>query len=95
MVADRIKKLREKKGLTQSDLAKYLGITRSSVNAWEQGISIPSTQYILQLATFFKVSTDYLLCANNTINIPADGLTAEDIEIVQDFVSYLRRKNLS
>lgn len=44
MVADRIRALREQKELTQTELSKLLGITRSSVNAWEMGISVPSTQ---------------------------------------------------
>lgn len=66
MVADRIKAIREQRGLTQADLAKQLGITRSSVNAWEQGISVPSTQYIVELAGLFKVSTDYLLGIDTT-----------------------------
>ena len=61
MVADRIKNLREQHLLTQMELSKKLGITRSSVNAWEMGISVPSTQYIVELANIFKVSTDYLL----------------------------------
>mgnify|MGYP003290336846 CR=1 FL=1 len=43
MIADKIKSLREKSNKTQSELAKELGITRSSVNVWEIGISIPST----------------------------------------------------
>ena len=43
MIADRIKSLREKQNKTQTELAKQLGITRSSVNAWEMGISVPST----------------------------------------------------
>ena len=66
MVSDRIRLLRERRGLTQSELAKQLGITRSSVNAWEQGISVPSTQYIVELATIFKISTDYLLGVEST-----------------------------
>ena len=41
MIDERIKSLREKRDLTQSDLARKLGITRSSVNAWEMGISVP------------------------------------------------------
>ena len=47
--------------MTQAELAKKLGITRSSVNAWEMGISVPSTQYIVELALLYNVSTDYLL----------------------------------
>ena len=50
MTAERIKILREQAGMSQEKLAKRLGITRSSVNAWEMGISTPSTQYIAELA---------------------------------------------
>ena len=94
MVADRIRVLREQKGFTQTDLAKQLGITRSSVNAWEQGISVPSTQYIVELAQIFKVSTDYLLCVGNTATVSVAGLTQKDIELVHSVVSHLRDKNV-
>ena len=50
MLAERIKHLREQRPMTQVDLAKYLGVTRSGVSAWEMGISVPSTQYIVELA---------------------------------------------
>ena len=69
MVADRIKELRERAGMTQAALAKQLGITRSSVNAWEMGISVPSTQYIVELAGLFRVSTDYLLGVNSSATV--------------------------
>ena len=75
MVADRIKALREQKGLTQTELSKLLGITRSSVNAWEMGISVPSTQYIVELAYIFKVSADYLLSVDNSATISVTRLT--------------------
>ena len=93
MVADRIKALREENGFTQSDLAKQLGITRSSVNAWELGISVPSTQYIVELAKIFKVSTDYLLCVDRTATISVVGLTEKDIQLVHNLISHLREKN--
>ena len=60
-LAEKIKYLRENAELTQSALAKSLGLSRSGVNAWEMGISIPSTQYVVELAKLFNVSTDYLL----------------------------------
>ena len=92
MVSDRIKSLREQQGFTQSALAKQLGITRSSVNAWEQGISVPSTQYIVELAAIFKVSTDYLLGVETTASINVSGLTDEDIELTNRILEHLRKK---
>lgn len=90
MIADRIKTLREQQNKTQSELAKELGITRSSVNAWEMGISVPSTQYIVELAHIFKVSTDYLLGVNTTASISVAGLTDEDIKIINALILHLR-----
>ena len=66
MISEKIKSLRESHNMTQSSLAKTLGVTRSGVNAWEMGISVPSTHYIVELAKYFDVSTDYLLGREET-----------------------------
>lgn len=92
MVADRIKRLREQYGITQSELAKQLGITRSSVNAWEMGISTPSTQYIVELASIFDVSTDFLLGVENTVSINVSGLSDKDIELINRIVIHLKNR---
>lgn len=92
MIANKIKILRENKGLSQKALADKLGITRSSVNAWEQGISVPSTQYIVELATLFDVSTDYLLNFKNDKAISIDGLNDKEVKIVLELIEYFRQK---
>ncbi len=91
MIAEKIKTLREKQDLTQSALAKRLGITRSSVNAWELGISVPSTQYIVELAHIFSVSTDYLLGVDSSSTVSVEGLTEKDVQLVCDIINHLRR----
>lgn len=93
MVADKIKHLREQMGMTQASLAKQLGITRSSVNAWEMGISVPSTQYIVELAHIFKVSTDYLLGVDTSASVSVEGLTEKDIQIIHALIAHLKEKN--
>ena len=93
MIADRIKKLRQQFGLTQSDLAKKLNITRSSVNTWELGISIPSTQYIVELAELFKVSTDYILGLSRDSVISTASLTEEQTKILFTLVQYFNKEN--
>ena len=95
MIADKIKDLREKQGLTQSSLARQLGITRSSVNAWELGISVPSTQYLVELAYLFSVSTDYLLDLNNTATVSVAGLSEKDFQLICEIIQHLRNKNTS
>lgn len=93
MVAERIKMLREQREMTQAELARRMGITRSSVNAWEQGISIPSMQYVVELAALLRVSTDYLLGVNVTSTVDVSGLTQRDIAAVCMLVEHLRQKN--
>lgn len=91
MTPERIKTSRESCGLTQSALAKILGITRASVNAWEMGISMPSTHYIVELAGIFNVSTDYLLCVDSTATVSVDGLNEEEVRIVQLLVKHFKK----
>lgn len=90
MLAERIKTLREQAGMSQEKLAKRLGITRSSVNAWEMGISTPSTQYIAELAGLFQVSADYLLGLSETATVSIAGLTEADVGLVCHLISHLR-----
>lgn len=78
--------------MTQTELALRLGITRSSVNAWELGISVPSTQYIVELAHIFRVSTDFLLCVDTTVSISVAGLDEKDIQLIHSIVSHFERK---
>lgn len=93
MIADKIKALREQLRMSQSELARKIGITRSSVNAWEQGISVPSTPYIVQLSEIFMVSTDYLLGVDISSSVSVAGLSNDDINFVYNTINYLRNKN--
>lgn len=88
MIADTIKLLRNARGMTQADLAKKLNITRSSVNAWEMGISVPSTTYIVELAQLFHVSTDYLLGLEQNSSIDISGLDDTEIKIIYELIQH-------
>ena len=90
MIAERIKELREEKAWTQTELAKILGVTRSCVNAWEMGISVPSTQYVVELASLFHISTDFLLGVEASASVSVEGLSDEDIQLVHTIIDHLR-----
>ena len=92
MIADRIKMLRTAQNMSQSELAKKLDITRSSVNAWEQGFSIPSTNYLVELAKLFHVSTDYLLGLKQNSSLDVTGLDTEQTKILYELTEYFRKE---
>lgn len=83
---DRLKELRNKLGYTQSDLAKKLSITRASVNAWEMGLSSPSTPFLVELSRLFHVTTDYLLGLDECITIRTDNLSDREISVILNTV---------
>ena len=56
-----LKELRLEKAISQAKLAEILGLTQDSISLWEKGKSLPATPYLIKLADFFGVSTDYLL----------------------------------
>ena len=91
MISDTIKMLREQSGLSQVQLAKKLNTTRSSVCAWEQGLSCPTAQFIVQLAALFHVSTDYLLGLTSEQSVSLSGLNEEERKIIQNLVQYFDR----
>lgn len=90
MIPERIKELREKNNFTQSSLAKKLNVTRSSVNAWEMGISVPSTALIVELAKLFQVSTDYILGLSENVSLDISSLNDKEIMILYDLIQYFK-----
>jgi len=89
-LAERIKTLRKKSGKTQSELAKALGLTRSGVNAWEMGLSVPSTPYIVELAKYFHISTDYLLGMEESETFSLTGFSDEQIDTLKEVARHFR-----
>ena len=92
MICDTIKELRERAGLSQAALAKKVGVTRSAVNTWEMGLSIPTTQYVAELAQLFHVSADFMLGLDNTEAIYIGGLSEEEKHILYSLLNYFQNR---
>lgn len=60
-VGSAIKRLREKKGLTQGALAEVIGVSFQAVSAWERGTSLPDLYNASALAQALGVTVDRLL----------------------------------
>ncbi len=97
-IANNLKYLRKKKGLTQQQFADEMGIKRASVGAYEEDRAEPKYELLKKIATFYGLTMDEL--ANDTINdkwkptprgnasnvrvlsITVDGDDRENIELV-------------
>ena len=56
-----IRKLRKKQGLSQKQLGEQIGVSQQVVSRMEREREVISVDVLLQLASFFKVSTDNIL----------------------------------
>lgn len=98
---NRLKQLREAKGLSQSEVAKIMGVGRTTYLKWENGENQP-TRKLDQLSQFFDVSIDYLLGksdvkkiksknpSNKGVRIPVLGRVVAGIPIdaIEEIIDY-------
>lgn len=57
----RLRQLRQEAGMSQNDLAKQIGVSKSSVNMYERGEREPGFETLEAIADFFNVDMNYLL----------------------------------
>jgi len=58
---EKVRSLRNERGLTQEKLADFLGVSFQAVSKWERGDTVPDVYMLPSIASFFDVTIDYLL----------------------------------
>lgn len=82
--ADNIKRLRLQDGLLQAQLAKALGVSKSTVSMWETGERTPTLETLESIADYFNVDLNVLWGDDKKpVTIEDDGLTAEEREVIR------------
>lgn len=90
---NRLKTLSIKKKLTQQQLADLLGLTKSVISAYENGLRYPAYDVLIKIARIFKVSTDFLLGVEIKREIDTSGLTDEQVEALIVLIDTIRNSN--
>lgn len=89
MISDNIKRLRKNMGLSQAMLARKLGVTRASVNAWEMELSSPTAVYLVEMAQLFHTTTDDILGLSQEEQISLRGMSDQEKRLIYDLVDYI------
>ena len=91
-LGDRIKLVREQKGLLQSQLASLIGVKSSGViSNWEKGINKPDADKIVKLCEVLDISVSYLLNYHGKSQLELDPLEKKLIEKFRRLMSMKKK----
>ena len=93
-IGKRIRHLREKKGYTQAEFGKMLGLSDKAVSTWENDTKVPRMSTLQRIADIFCVSTSYLVGEKEeknhrgAVKIPVMGNVAAGTPItaIQEYI---------
>lgn len=89
-LCQRISELRTQFGITQSELAKRLDVTRSSVNAWELGFATPQLKHIVEMSKIFGTTVDGILNTSSQVIVDISDLSEKEQQAVYSIVDCLK-----
>jgi len=78
-MGNRLRQLRLKRSISQEEVAKHIGITRSAYSHYEINNRQPVYETLLKLASFYDVSLDYII-GRDTSDKP--GVPEDTVEII-------------
>ena len=71
-------KLRDERGVKDSDVVKGTGITKSTFSDWKTGRSKPKNEKLQKIADYFGVTVDYLMTGKEEVTATNSELTVKD-----------------
>ena len=87
-----LKTLRIKNDMTQSQLSQKLGLTKSVISAYENGLRMPSYDVLIEISKLFKVTTDYLLGIEHKREIDLSGLSKEEVDALLNLINAMKNR---
>jgi transcriptional regulator with XRE-family HTH domain len=74
--------LLKRKGISQNELAKSIGVSRGNISDWKSGRKNPTTDVLVKIADYFDVSVDFLLGRNASefIEVPQKAVNSANVK---------------
>lgn len=100
----RLADLRRQKGVTQAEVAKFLGVTPKAVSFYENDEREAPNDVLKKLALYFDTSLDYLLAREDSTDEDLEffrltkaaqeqGISANDLKKALDFLNYAKGRD--
>lgn len=90
--SEKLKALREARGMTQLQVANRIGISKAMISAYETASKAPSIEVLIRLSRLFGVSVDYLVCIDAPKVINVSGLDDESVALISALASKIMSK---
>lgn len=90
--SEKIRALRDARGLTQLQVAERIGVSKAMISAYETASKAPSIEVLIRLSRLFGVSVDYLVCVDAPKMIDVSRLDDESAALISALISKLAEK---
>ncbi len=97
-IGERITAIRKERSISQAELAKRMGVSRQAVSKWEQGLSSPDTNKLIQLAQILDTEVEYLATGVHpepgsvVLNVVETVERVEEKVVVKEVVRHVTRR---
>ena len=88
--SEKLKALREARGLTQLQVANRVGISKAMISAYETASKAPSIEVLIRLSRLYGVSVDYLVCVDAPKYIDVSELDDESAALITTLISKMK-----
>lgn len=88
--SEKLRALREARGLTQLQVAQRIGVSKAMISAYETASKAPSVEVFIRLSRLFGVSVDYLVCVDAPKVIDVSGLDEESTALIAALAEKMR-----
>ena len=93
MLKDNIKTIRKSKGLSQEELAIKLNVVRQTISKWEQGLSVPDAEMLINISEVFETPVSEILGENIEKKEKDDlKVISEKLEVINEQLSNYQKE---
>ena len=92
LIRNKLRELRESKGLTQKQLGELLGVSASTVSMYELDYRRPTYERLIRYVDIFNTSADFILSTSNQLKDNFSALDYEHRKSAEEYLEFLLKK---